>query len=44
MEVMYGLDAVDIDDEGLVVGMFTRHKDFLNIKNLRTIKGKVHEY
>jgi len=35
IEVMIGIDKIDIDDENFLLGMFRRSKSFLNIKSYR---------
>ena len=37
-EIMYGLDSVMVEVEGILMGFYKRSKTFLNIKNKRWIK------
>ena len=37
-ELMLGVDTVHVDDEGPIMGLSQRSKDFLNIKSIRQIK------
>ena len=44
LEVMIGIDKIDVDDEHFLKGMFRRSKYFLNIKNYRTIQSPLEYY
>ena len=39
-----GHDIVDIDDEGLLMGMFRRSKAYFNVKSFRYLKDKLSHY
>ena len=46
LEAMIGHDKIVVDDEGALIGIFKREKQFLNIKNYRRISDerKVYKY
>ena len=44
LEVMMSIDKIDVDDEGILMGMFRRSKSFLNIKSYRTILSPIEYY
>jgi hypothetical protein len=44
LEVMFGRDTIQVDDESILMGMFKRSKDFLNIKDYRWIRDTMTSY
>jgi len=38
LEVMVGMDSILVDHEGLLMGLYKRTKDFMNIKNTRLLR------
>ena len=43
-EILYGVDTVNIDNEGWLLGLFHRSKDFLNVKSSKTYNDLAHRY